>query len=87
MTGSYIGSIERANCSIGIVNLARIAKGLRVHITTLLEENPGLVEELPVEDEPPFIHARPFLTMIQQCRNSPDAILAYLERSGIKVIR
>ena len=87
MTGSYIGSVERAKCSIGIVNLARIAEGLQVNISTLLEKDPSPLRELPDPVEPPFIHAPSFLTVVQNCRNSPDAILNYLERSGVKVIR
>jgi transcriptional regulator with XRE-family HTH domain len=86
-TGSYIGSVERAACSIGITNLARIAKGLQVNLAMLLETDPAPLEKLDAPVEPPFIHAATFLTMVQQCRNSPEAILSYLERAGIKVIR
>lgn len=86
-TGSYIGSVERGECSVGITNLQRIAKGLEVKLIDILDVDLAPLDELDEPVAQPFIHGPTFLTMIRQCRESPEAVLNYLERAGIKVIR
>ena len=87
VTGSYIGSVERGECSIGITNLERIARGLEVKLTDVLDVDLDPLVELDEPDPQPLIDGPAFLIMVRECRNRPDAILNYLERSGIKVIR
>ena len=80
---SYVGGVERGEHCLGVVNLEKLALALEVRVTDIVDDR---LDKTPEPDQAVRIHGESFLTMVKQCNNSPDAILNYLERSGVEVI-
>ncbi len=93
---SYIGRIERGEHNVGLENLEKFSRALRVPVSWFFELGPPRLKELSampsIEETPgpeagqnwPVIHGPTFITMVRQCVNSPNAILSYLGRAGVR---